>query len=60
MLLLCPPSLCKQTSRLDVTAWQLFNEETVGGNQQQGFACAAPMAPTKELLLLTTVAIYNL
>jgi len=36
---------------LDVRAWQLFNEETVGVNQQQGFACAVPMALTKELLL---------
>jgi len=43
-----PSTLCEQTSSLDVGAWQLCNEETVGVNQQQGFACAVPMAPTKE------------
>jgi len=43
-----PSTLYKQTSILDVRAWQLFNEETVGVNQQQGFACAVPTSPTKE------------
>jgi len=43
-----PSTLYRQTSFLDIRAWQLHNEDTVGVNQQQGFTCAAPRAPTKE------------
>jgi len=54
-LLLHPPPFANRHP-VDVRAWQLCNEVTVGVNQQQGFACAVPMALTKECHNCTTFA----
>jgi len=42
-------------NHVDVGAWQLCSEDTVGGCQQQGFAFAVPRAPTKEHHQMTVV-----